>query len=109
MEFLQPKMAVSMSPMDKTQRWHAVSVVADGNACDEARAVQNVRYLSMEAPRLPLYSCANPGRCRCHYRHHADRRAGPRRAVENFRPPRAWRGEDKRTSRGRRETDFPTR
>jgi len=95
--------------MDKSQRWHAVSVVADGNACEEARALQNVRFLSMEAPRLPLHGCLNCAQCHCRYRHHADRRAGPRRAVENFRPPRAWRGQDKRITRGRRDSDLPAR
>jgi len=98
-----------MGPTEKTQRWHAVSVVADGSACEDARMLQDVRFLSMEAPRLPLYACAKPGQCRCRYRHHADRRSGPRRAVENFRPPKAWRGEDKRVSRGRRESDLPAR
>ena len=92
--------------MEKPQRWHAVSVIADGNACQEAHLLSEVRFLSVEAPRLPLEQCADPAQCRCRYRHHPDRRSGPRRAVENFRPPRAWRGEDKRVQRGRRSTDY---
>ncbi len=87
-------------------RWHAVSVIAGGDACGASHALHNVRYLSTEAPRLPLRECSQPGRCQCKYRHHADRRTGPRRAVENFRPARAWFGREQRLSRGRRESDF---
>ena len=94
--------------MQNDRRWHAVSVIADGTACQEAQSLGDARYLSMEAPRLPLQGCDNPAQCRCRYRHHPDRRQGPRRAVENFRPPRFWRGEDKRALRGRRSTDYST-
>jgi len=92
--------------MDNSRRWHAVSVIADGTACHAALALGDQRFLSAEAPRLPLEDCSKPGGCRCRYRHYPDRRVGPRRAMENFRPPRLWRGEDKRVLRGRRSTDY---
>jgi hypothetical protein len=92
--------------MEKPRQWHAVSVIADGTACQGAQSLCDQRFLSQDAPRLPLESCSNPAQCRCRYRHYPDRRQGPRRAVENFRPPRFWRGEDKRALRGRRSTDY---
>ena len=92
--------------MEKSRRWHAVSVIADGSACQHAQDLCDTRFLSLEAPRLPLEGCSDPMRCRCRYRHHPDRRQGPRRAVENFRPPRYWTGENKRVLRGRRSTDY---
>ncbi|MFO1466213.1 MAG: hypothetical protein U1F35_07230 [Steroidobacteraceae bacterium] len=93
--------------MDNTRRWHAVSVIADGSACQAALALVDTRFLSAEAPRLPLDGCTKVGGCRCRYRHYPDRRVGPRRAVENFRPPRFWQGSEQRALRGRRSTDYP--
>ena len=38
-----------------------------------------MRYLSSEAPLLPLDQCDRPDQCECRYRHYEDRRDGPRR------------------------------
>jgi hypothetical protein len=92
--------------MENSRRWHAVSVIADGSACQHAQDLGDQRFLSQDAPRLPLEGCSDPMRCRCRYRHFPDRRKGPRRAVENFRPARYWPGADKRNLRGRRSTDY---
>ena len=41
------------------------------------------RWLSREAPMLPLPGCSKPESCRCTYQHHQDRRSGEgRRAAE---------------------------
>lgn len=53
--------------------FHAVSISPGANACDTCRGLSEVRFLSVQAPPLPLPGC-DLG-CRCVYRHHADRRA----------------------------------
>ena len=98
--------ATNDTRMETSRKWHAVSIIADGAACRAALALADRRYLSAEAPRLPLDGCDKPGGCQCRYRHHPDRRVGPRRAVENFRPARYWRGDEKRLISGRRSTDY---
>jgi hypothetical protein len=65
------------------RRWHAVSVKPGPRACTVADAGQDRRWLSREAPALPLPGCTSPDTCRCTYRHHEDRRDGEgRRAQE---------------------------
>ena len=66
-----------------SKQWHAVTIVAKGNSCEAARAARNNRYLSADAPRLPLAECSNPEACSCSYKHHADRRAQARRADDD--------------------------
>jgi hypothetical protein len=61
--------------------WHAVSVVPSEQACAKARSLSRIRFLSNDAPPLPLESC-DARTCRCHYRHHEDRRRLPRRAAD---------------------------
>lgn len=72
--------------------WHAVSIVSPIECCGAADAAKSHRYLSNEAPRLPLPDCGQPWKCRCVYRHHADRRATPRRASDRsgLRTPRPF-------------------
>jgi len=86
-------------------RYHAVSVVGGSKACTAAKLLHDVRLLSADAPRLPLANCEYPNTCKCTYRHHDDRRAGPRRADESGRlhGPRPM--TERRRSVGRRETD----
>ena len=88
-------------------QYHAVSVYAAGG-CAAARAVSGQRYLSSEAPQLPLPGC-DAVRCKCRYLHHVDRRSGEdRRAlsgIKNDLHPGATE-HDKRQSRGRRSGDW---
>jgi hypothetical protein len=83
------------------QGWHAVSIVGPGTACAAALACKGKRFLSKEAPLLPLKNC-DAARCDCKYRHFADRRAGDRRR-DDAPPPRQT--TNRRTSKGRRATD----
>ena len=71
------------------KRWHAVSVKPCPGACTVAGASRHQRWLSREAPQLPLPGCTKPDTCRCTYQHHDDRRAGGRRAEDTdaFRRP----------------------
>ena len=70
------------SPPKADRRWHAVSVKPAAGACPAALSGKNRRWLSREAPMLPLPGCTRPDTCQCTYQHHDDRRAGGRRAAE---------------------------
>lgn len=87
-----------------TNTWHAVSVVAPSNACATARKLNRVRFLSKEAPPLPLADC-DARTCACHYRHHQDRRSEPRRESDVGASGRHWAGAERRYSPGRRVND----
>src|ERR1022692_2672131 len=84
--------------------WHAVSVVPCQNACQAARQLNRTRFLSSEAPTLPVAGCKSKA-CHCHYQHYDDRRRSLRRAVNGVSVRRPWRGTERRASRGRRSTD----
>ena len=73
-------MPTPLKPRPLRLRYHAVTIVSGPTACTQARAVKDVRLLSLEAPRLPLVGCTNPEGCQCRFQHHDDRRAGPRRS-----------------------------
>jgi len=87
-------------------RYHCVSIVGGANACAAAKALAKQRLLSADAPRLPIATCDKPDACACKYRHHDDRRAGPRRASEDGSPARPWEESERRNRRGRRDSDF---
>jgi hypothetical protein len=67
---------------DSDRRWHAVSVKPGVGACNAAVSGRNRRWLSREAPLLPLPGCTRPDTCQCTYNHHDDRRMGKRRAED---------------------------
>ena len=89
-----------------TQEFHAVSIQPGIRCCHQARALQGQRFLSREAPPLPLKNCTC-GSCTCHYEHHEDRRARPRRARDMGVAIDGWAEADRRVEkgRGRRKTD----
>jgi hypothetical protein len=89
-------------------RFHAVSIIGSGTACAVSEACRGKRFLSTEAPRLPLAEC-DAKRCECRYRHYADRRGAPRRreekvAIGTTATVRVI-GANRREKRGRRATD----
>jgi hypothetical protein len=53
--------------------WHAVTILPGPKRCVAVTKLLNQRYLSKEAPVLPLKDCTEPA-CTCRYRHHDDRR-----------------------------------
>lgn len=63
-------------------KWHAVTIVLRESSCAAAALCRNTRFLSAEAPRLPLAKCPHPEECPCTFRHHDDRRNGPRRTAD---------------------------
>lgn len=88
------------------QTHHAVTIVPGPRACSEVRKLVGQRYLSREAPRLPLRDCDRAD-CSCRYEHHEDRRRGPRRAREMGVAIDGYEGEEQREKqkRGRRKGD----
>jgi hypothetical protein len=85
--------------------WNAVSIVCTSASCAAAQALKGRRYLSAEAPRLPLADCTSADACRCVYRKHPDRRAGPRREADSSDLRRSNPNPERRRGRGRRSTD----
>jgi hypothetical protein len=86
-------------------KYRGVEVIAGEDACDAARSLRNVRLLSAEVPRLPHKTCDRPADCKCIYRHFNDRREGPRRENDGAFVTVAYRGDERRRGRGRRESD----
>jgi hypothetical protein len=88
-----------------TNPYHAVSILAGARACSEALKCADARFLSAHVPPpLPLPDCDSE-RCTCRYKHHDDRRAGPRREDASDRGLHRWRGPERRRSPGRRAGD----
>ena len=62
-------------PVQASNPWHAVSIKGGGTGrCEAAKALAAQRFLSGEAPALPLPDCDRPDTCQCCYRKHGDRR-----------------------------------
>lgn len=60
---------------EDTGKFHAVALKYSENACNAAKAMTGIRYLSSAAPRLPLPECDFPN-CSCRFVHYDDRRVG---------------------------------
>ncbi len=84
--------------------FHGIAVNAGKDACDAAREISGHRFLSEDAPRLPLDSCTCQPDCRCTYQHFKDRRTESRREADLGLPVRHVLDE-KRQGAGRRITD----
>jgi hypothetical protein len=76
--------------------WYAVSVVPGSRCCTAVKGQIRKRWLSTEAPRLPVPKC-DIRTCDCRYQHHTDRRAAPRRRVDRDALPRNFDGQERRT------------
>lgn len=89
--------------------FHAVSIHAEGQCCGAVKAVEAQRFLSEEAPGLPLPLCDQEA-CRCIYQHHRDRRSGARdrRYSQQLATDTArfWSLKNRRSKPGRRGGDF---
>ena len=70
------------SSLNVRNLFHGVAVETsrgDRHACRAAAAIAGQRFLSEEAPVLPLPDCDTPRECRCVYQHFTDRRTDKRR------------------------------
>lgn len=63
-----------------TRRFHGISIREGLHSCAAAQALREQRFLSEEAPALPLAGC-DQETCQCAYAHHRDRRDGDDRRV----------------------------
>lgn len=104
--FKESRSTSSRPAAEQAASYHAVAIRHPKDACQAARDAAGQRYLSKEAPLLPLKDCTQPAQCECRYQHYDDRRAGPRRESEGAPPPEARRERgDDREERGRRRED----
>jgi hypothetical protein len=87
-------------------RYHCVSIMGGQDACAAVKELALQRLLSADAPRLPLATCDRPDACDCRFRHHDDRRAGPRRSGESGRIRATQTYTERRDRRGRRDSDY---
>lgn len=69
----QPSGTSGTGSLRTSGKFHAVSVTPGLHACAKAREFADTRFLSAEAPRLPLSGC-DQASCTCRFTHHADRR-----------------------------------
>ena len=81
----------------------AVETPRGDGVCRAAAAIVGNRYLSEDAPSLPLPDCDIPRECRCVYQHFTDRRTDMRREADIGLPNR-YVATDRRVLR-RRVTD----
>jgi hypothetical protein len=84
--------------------YHAVSIVPGEQACGAAYRFTGQRFLSAHAPKLPLPTC-DAFHCTCRFKHHKDRRGGPRRRNDIGLMSGHWPGTERRRQGGRRSTD----
>nr|HPR07576.1 hypothetical protein [Denitromonas sp.] len=93
-------------PENTSHPYHCVTINPGQGACRTAQTLKGIRFLSEEAPLLPLASC-DATRCRCTFSHYKDRRRGDRR--NPYRPENhshvSQGNEERRDRRGRRTTD----
>lgn len=93
-------------PSRSASPWHAVAIKPKGQCCEAVQAHRSARFLPGDAPRLPLPECNTSDTCTCVYKHHADRRAQPRRQDEKEGVRRSGKAEhERRLTRDRRQTD----
>jgi hypothetical protein len=85
----------------------AVSIHSYKDRCTAAEQVAGHRFLSNEAPPLPLESCTSE-KCHCVYMHHSDRRGGAdRRVIHKPEETIVYAGyQNRRLSRCRRASDL---
>jgi len=83
--------------------YHAVSIKFKSRACMAAKKLEGERFLSTEAPRLPLPAC-DAAECLCHFAHHKDRRVSrDRRNVFNASGHSNTTGKHEQERRGARD------
>jgi hypothetical protein len=105
----KPRVSARQARTPATPRtpWHAVSIVSSAACCATAMGLLGIRFLSKEAPWLPLKGCVMGSDCRCWYQHHEDRRVLSRRAPDLWNPVHTrYVREERRRVRGRRSADL---
>jgi hypothetical protein len=95
-----------LAPKKKVNAYHAVTIAPGPRACVPAQQMRGKRFLSREAPALPLRNCCSAA-CECRYEHYDDRRESARRARDLGVSIDGYDGSEKRQKarRGRRTND----
>lgn len=70
-------------PRKYSHHYYGVSIQPDNHPCEAIKAIADQRFLSEDAPRLPLPECDRT-ECRCVLRPQDDRRAGYDRRGDSF-------------------------
>jgi len=98
--------ATAVAPRKAPNKFHAVTIAPGLRACAAARALRDQRFLSRDAPPLPLKDCGS-AQCECRYEHYDDRRKGGRRAHDMGVSIDGFDGQEQRqkSKRGRRQVD----
>lgn len=92
----------------KNTAFHCVETHHHGKCCEAVKALHGKRFLSAEAPILPIQGC-DQAHCECDYVHHDDRRYDNRRTDVGLQ--QAMYGQTgevehrSKTGHGRRKTD----
>ena len=65
-------------------KYAAVSVRFTPNACEAVKNIAGERFLSQDAPLMPLQQCPRRNICNCFYEYHGDRRTSDERSDFNL-------------------------
>ncbi len=103
-ELFKPKKRPPPTPTRPANPYHAVSIVPGKAACPAAFRFSGLRFLSRQAPPLPLPTC-DSSHCECRFKHHKDRRAGLRRRSDQGMMTGIYNGAERRRIGGRRAED----
>lgn len=90
----------------KKQAWHSVSIIRGRHACAAVVQLNAQKWLSAQAPQLPIKGC-DAQQCECRYRHHADRRSADRRETDGMVSGPPKNGERRTGQIDRRRKDEP--
>lgn len=92
----------TLIPANKQAKsYHGISVHPCSHACGSVNKIKRKRFLSREAPTLPILGCGNP-ECTCTYTHYNDRR----RLDEDRRFITGIHNNERRINRDRRQGSF---
>lgn len=101
------RVLASKADQTSVSPFHAVEIRYTNHACQAAQDTRGKRYVSAEAPILPLGQCDRPDQCQCRYQHHEDRRAGSRRDADNGLPTQSdTRHDEQRQVKDRRSENI---
>jgi hypothetical protein len=69
---------VQLASRNVRNSYHCVDIRSGAGACETVQHLAGTRFLSNEAPTLPVPGCTAP-KCTCSFVHHDDRRQSDRR------------------------------
>lgn len=103
----QGKTSSSSSNNAKNDEFHCVETHHHAQCCNAVKELHGIRFLSAQAPTLPVNGC-DQEHCHCDYIHHDDRRIEVRRddvGLQHDMYGQNGETEHRNPRRGRRKTD----